>query len=110
MHLPIRQVRAIGGGARSKVWRDIQADVTGYPHVTISVDEGPALGVALLAGVGTGVYASVAEACRAIIQVKDTQDTCSINHAAYKRFHSVYQNLYAHLKEDFADVASLVRT
>ena len=110
MQLPIRQVRASGGGARSKVWRDIQADITGYPHVTISVDEGPALGAALLAGVGTGAYASVEEACRAVIQVKDTQDTCSVNHAAYKRFHRVYQNLYAHLKQDFADVASLVRT
>jgi xylulokinase len=109
MQLPIRQVRASGGGARSKVWRDIQADITGYPHVTISVDEGPALGAALLAGAGTGVYASVEEACRAVIQVKDTQDTCSVHHAAYKRFHRVYQNLYAHLKDDFADVARLVR-
>ena len=58
-------------GAQSKLWRDMQADITGYPHVTINVDEGPALGVALLAGVGTGVYASVEEACRAVIQVKD---------------------------------------
>jgi len=47
-------VRASGGGARSSVWRQIQADVTGYAHATINVDEGPALGAAILAGVGAG--------------------------------------------------------
>ncbi len=108
MNLPIRQVRASGGGARSKIWRQIQADISGYTHVTISVDEGPALGVALLAGVGTGVYTSVEEACRATIHVKQSTDTCVINHAAYDRFHKVYQSLYAHLKEDFAAVAQIV--
>ncbi|HZO87566.1 MAG TPA: xylulokinase [Chthonomonadaceae bacterium] len=108
MQLPIRQVRASGGGARSKVWRQIQADVTGHTHVTINVDEGPALGVALLAGVGTGVYSSVSEACRATIQVKDATDPCTVNHAAYGRFHKVYQALYAHLKEDFAEVARII--
>lgn len=108
MRLPISQVRASGGGARSPIWRQIQADVTGYTHVTINVDEGPALGVALLAGVGTGVYASVAEACRATIRVQDSTEPCVVNHAAYDRFHAVYQSLYAHLKEDFATVAQIV--
>ena len=108
MHLPIRQVRASGGGARSKVWRDIQTNITGYSHVTINVDEGPALGVALLAGVGTGIYPSVEAACQATIQVKDADDACTISHAAYKKFHKLYQNLYAHLKEDFAEVARIV--
>lgn len=108
MKLPIRQVRASGGGARSKVWRQIQADITGHKHVTINVDEGPALGVALLAGVGTGIYTSVEEACRTAIQVKDSTDPCTVNHAAYSRYHKVYQSLYAHLKDDFAEVAQIV--
>jgi xylulokinase len=108
MSLPIRQVRASGGGARSRVWRQIQADISGHTHVTINVDEGPALGVALLAGVGTGVYASVEEACRATIQVKQSTDPCVVNHSAYDRFHKVYQSLYAHLKDDFAAVAQIV--
>jgi xylulokinase len=108
MNLPIRQVRASGGGARSGVWRQIQADVTGHTHVTIRVDEGPALGAALLAGVGTGVYPSVEEACRATIHVQDSTEPCAVNHAAYKQFHQVYQALYAHLKEDFAAIARIV--
>jgi len=108
MQVPIRQVRASGGGSRSRVWRQIQADVTGHTHVTVTVDEGPALGVALLAGVGTGVYGSVAEACTQTIKVDDSAETCDVNHAAYKRFHQVYQSLYANLKPDFAAVAGLV--
>ena len=108
LEVPINQVRASGGGARSAIWRQIQADITGQTHVTINVDEGPALGVALLAGVGTGVYASVEEACRVAIQVKSSTEPRASNHAKYQEFHKVYQSLYAHLKEDFATIAKLV--
>ncbi|MCS6777375.1 MAG: xylulokinase [Chloroherpetonaceae bacterium] len=106
--VPIREVRASGGGARSALWRQILADVTGHAHVTINVDEGPAFGVALLAGVGTGVYPSVEAACAATIQPVDRTEPCTVNHAAYRRLHAVYQALYAHLKEDFATVTQLI--
>ncbi|MFQ6098902.1 MAG: xylulokinase, partial [Armatimonadota bacterium] len=59
MGVTFSQVRASGGGARSDLWRQIQADVTHEAQHVINVDEGPALGVALLAGVGTGVWSSV---------------------------------------------------
>jgi xylulokinase len=108
MSLPINQVRASGGGARSTVWREVQANISGYTHVTINVDEGPALGVALLAGVGAGVYTSVEEACRATIQVVDSTSVDATAHALYSRYHAIYQSLYAHLKGDFAAVANLV--
>jgi xylulokinase len=107
MNLPIRQVRASGGGARSPIWRQIQADVTGHTHVTINAEEGPAFGVALLAGVGTGVYPSVAEACRATIQVTSATEPCAVHTSAYNHFHKVYQSLYAHLKGDFAEITRL---
>ncbi len=107
MQVPINQVRASGGGARSAIWRQIQADVSGHTHVTISVDEGPALGVALLAGVGVGIYASVAEACKATIHVADSTCPIEANHAVYDKYHKVYQSLYAHLRADFADIARI---
>ena len=88
------QVRASGGGAKSPVWRQIHADVTGHPHVTLSVDEGPALGVALLAAVGTGAYPTVADACRAAIQtvaetapdpaVQLPSDCCANSKSSYR--------------------------
>src|SRR5207244_5173812 len=81
MGVPLQQVRASGGGARSTLWRQIQADVTGREHVTINVDEGPAYGVALLAGVGTGVWSSVEEACRGSIRVVDRGSPAARAHA-----------------------------
>jgi xylulokinase len=107
MGVPITQVRASGGGARSALWRQIQADVTGREHVTINVDEGPAFGVALLAGVGTGVWSSVPEACRATIRVVDRSGPVPAAQAIYDRLYPVYRALYPALKGPFAEVAKL---
>ena len=65
--IPIQQVRATGGGARSLVWRQILADVFGTELVTINVTDSTAYGAALLAGVGTGVYARCPQACAATV-------------------------------------------
>ena len=108
MNVPIRQVRASGGGARSAVWRQIQADITGREHVTIDVDEGPALGVALLAGVGTGIYSSVEEACRSTINVTLSTQPDQEAQAVYNKYYGVYQDLYKSLKSQFAAVSAIV--
>ena len=100
----MNQVRASGGGAKSPVWRQIHADVTGRTHVTLNIDEGPALGVALLAAVGTGAYASVADACRAVIRTTDACDP-STSTATYRRHYGVYRALYPALKDQFQAVS-----
>src|SRR5207244_1660578 len=105
MGVPIRQVRASGGGARSAIWRQIQADVTGHEHVTIKVDEGPAFGVALLAGVGTGVWSSVEEACRATIRVTSATQPEPTTTAIYDQFYPIYRRLYPALRESFTAVS-----
>ena len=107
MGVPVTQVRASGGGARSDVWRQIQADVTGHDHVAINIDEGPALGVALLAGVGTGVYSSVADACRSVIKVAATTKSDPVAKKTYDGFYPIYRSLYQSLKSDFDAVAKL---
>ncbi len=105
--VPVTQVRASGGGAKSPVWRQIHADVTGHPHVTLSVDEGPALGAALLAAVGTGAYPTVADACRAAIQTVARTEPDPAAHAVYQKYYGVYQALYPALKNQFAAVSAL---
>ncbi|MBI3912172.1 MAG: xylulokinase [Armatimonadetes bacterium] len=107
MRVPIRQVRASGGGARSTLWRQIQADVTGREHVTLNVDEGPAFGVALLAGVGTGVWSSVPEACRATIRVVDRCAPDEERRVLYDRYYSIYRGLYPTLKNLFREAAAV---
>jgi xylulokinase len=105
MGVAINQVRASGGGARSALWRQIQADVFGCELVTINVDEGPAFGVALLAGVGAGIYPSVRQACNATIRVVSSTSPNRKNSKAYARLYKVYRSLYPALKTKFARLA-----
>jgi len=105
--IPVSQVRASGGGAKSAVWRQIHADVTGHSHVTLAVDEGPALGAALLAAVGTGAYASVPDACAAAIERVAVTEPDPAAHAKYAEYYRVYQALYPALKDQFAAVSAI---
>ena len=107
MGVDIKEVRASGGGGKSPLWRQMQADVFGADITTINSGEGPALGVALLAGVGTGVYGSVQQACDAVISVKSRQ-TANMNlNAKYGKYYKLYGSLYGSLKADFAKLADI---
>ena len=107
MGLPIEQVRASGGGARSAVWRQIQADVFNSQLVTTNMDEGPAFGVALLAGVGAGVYKSVQAACDATISIASQTHPTADHAAHYERCYPIYRALYQSLKDHFKQVSAL---
>jgi len=109
MGIEISQVRASGGGARSSLWRQIQADVFGTEIVTLHVSEGPAYGVALLAAVGAGIYDSVVEACEQTICVTGRQQPIEENKHTYEDFYSLYTSLYPALKDKFSRVAQIVR-
>lgn len=107
MGIEIRQVRASGGGARSAFWRQLQADVYRSPLVLTNATEGPAYGVALLAGVGTGAWSSVEEACkRAIKQTQKVAPKAKAS-ALYDRQYGVYGKLYGDLKDRFGEMAAL---
>ena len=104
--VPMTEARTSGGGAKSPLWTQINADVTGHEHVTLSVDEGPALGAALLAAVGTGAYTTVADACRAAIRPVTRVAPNPDAHREYGRFYDIYRALYPTLKAQFAAVSA----
>lgn len=108
MGVDVSEVRASGGGGKSKLWRQMQSDVFGTEITTINSSEGGALGVALLAGVGTGVYSSVPEACDAIIKVKTRQAADMALNAKYQKFYNIYGSLYNSLKQNYKDLASIL--
>jgi xylulokinase len=90
--LPVRKVRLGGGGARSALWRQIQADVYGYDVEVVPADEGAAFGAALLAGVGARMWPSVDEACDRLVRssvVASPDSRASLlmteRYAAYRR-------------------------
>ncbi|MDB5319246.1 MAG: xylB [Phycisphaerales bacterium] len=107
MNIPIEQVRASGGGARSAFWRQLQADIYKLPVVITNASEGPAYGVALLAGVGTGVWNNVEEACKSSIKQVEKVPPGKRNTALYDQHYNVYRKLYFDLKDRFGEMASL---
>ena len=97
--VPVRRVRLGGGGARSPLWREIQANVYGHPVETVDADEGAAYGAALLAGVGAGVWPSVDEACdrlvRSSVAASPDRDTVAMMNERYAAYRRVYPALRA---------------
>lgn len=105
LHIPVKEIRLSGGGARSTFWRQLQADIYGQKVVTINAEEGPAYGVALLAAAGTGAYQNVVEACAATIQVATQTAPQPAHRKAYNAFFPIYQQLYPSLSHDFHTIA-----
>lgn len=107
MGVPVKQIRASGGGSRSPLWRQIQADVFGQKVVSINAEQGPAYGVALLAAVGAGAFKNVAEACAATIRVVQETPVNKKSAKTYDAGFPEYQQLYRSLKDDFKRIAQL---
>jgi xylulokinase len=107
MGVPVKEIRTSGGGSKSLLWRQIQADVFGQAACTINAEQGPAYGVALLAAVGAGSYKNIEEACGATIKVVKSLPTNKAAKKAYDARFPIYQNLYRSLKDDFKKIAAL---
>ncbi len=101
------QMLACGGGGKSPLWRQMLADVFNCPVATTVNTEGPALGVAILAGVGAGLYKSVPEACRAMIHVNPAQEPIPENVPQYAKVYEVYRMLYPANKDVFKALGKL---
>ena len=97
---------AVGGGARSAIWRQMQANVLGVPVVTVGPSGGAPYGAAVLAAVGAGGFATVKEACQAWIRPLDRISPRSGVADAYGEAYERYCRLYPRLKDHFAEFAS----
>ena len=107
MHVAPEAMLACGGGAKSPFWRQMMADMYDMPVSILQNTEGPALGAAILAGVGAGVYKDVPSACDEILKESDQLLPDKERHAAYEPYFDLYQKLYPALKESFHTLAKL---
>lgn len=89
------------------LWRQMLADVYGCPVATTVSQEGPALGVAILAGVGAGLYPSVQEACRRFVRINPAQEPSAESSREYERYYQLYRRLYPALKDSYKALAEL---
>jgi xylulokinase len=109
LKIPIATIRLGGGGARSAVWRQIQANVYGQDVEIAESDEGAAYGAALLAAVGVGAWESVDDACAATIRIAETlspdDQALEIMEKQFRIFQMVYPTLQLIMKSISASVA-----
>jgi len=102
MKVAVRKIRLGGGGARSALWRQIQADVYGHEVEIVEAEEGAAYGAAILAGVGARAWKSVDEACAAVVRIATTVkpqpeavNVMNASYAAYRRVYPATRKIFA---------------
>lgn len=107
MNISVSDMMACGGGGSSSLWRQMLADLYACPVKTVASKEGPALGVALLAAVGAGIYSSVPQACEAVITTDKVQNPIIENIPEYEKYYKMYAEIYPALKSSFSKLATL---
>jgi len=98
---------ASGGGAKNKLWRQVQANIFGLPVFTANVEEASAYGASIMASVGMRVFSTVEEACEKWVKKEDRIAPELEEMEIYERAYRVYRNLYSKLKEDFHALSRL---
>jgi xylulokinase len=98
IRVPVKTVRLGGGGARSPLWRQIQADIYGHQVETVEAEEGAAYGAAILAGVGAKAWPSVDAACSSVVRVSGRTASDSKASWSMQRAYEAYRRLYPAMK------------
>ena len=104
----VSEVRAMGGGAKSALWRQIQADVYNARVITMNMEEGPAAGAAIMAATGAGYFKTIQEGSDAILKVATVTEPIAQNVEMYNDYYQTYHALYGDLKQRFAAQAKIV--
>jgi xylulokinase len=105
MAVPVASIRLGGGGARSELWRQIQADVYNHEVEIVEAEEGAAYGAALLAGVGAKHWSSVEQACSSTVHVAERVRPDSAAGRVLHQQYLLYRQLYLALKPVFAQMS-----
>lgn len=107
LNINVSDMMVCGGGANSTLWGQMLADLYNCPVKTTVSKEGPALGVAILAGVGSGVYNSVEEGCENLIKTNRKKEPIPENTKKYMEVYKIYKSIYPKLKDIFCDLHSI---
>ena len=102
MNVPVKTIRLGGGGARSPLWRQIQADVYDHEVEIVEAEEGAAYGAAILAGVGAKLWPSVDAACEAIVRVATRVAPQSKAAGVMQKNYAAYRKVYPATKAIFS--------
>jgi len=98
IEVPVQTIRLGGGGARSSLWRQIQADAYGQPVEIVEAEEGAAYGAAILAGIGAMAWPSVDAACDAVVRIAGNTTPNSADSLVMDKAYAVYRRMYPAMK------------
>jgi xylulokinase len=101
IRVPVQHIRLGGGGARSALWCQIQADVYGHEVELLEAEEGAAFGAAILAGIGAKWWANVDEACEAVVRIASRVKPDPVNSAKMLAGYQTYRRIYPALRSVF---------
>jgi xylulokinase len=92
--IEINSFRSVGGGSKSNGWIQISADILGKPFARPTITEGGALGAAIMAGAGTGVFSSLQEGIEAMVHIERTFEPDPRRQREYKNLFEKYTTLW----------------
>ena len=104
----ITSSRICGGGAKSKLWRKMIANIMNLRLEIVESEEGPALGAAILAAVGCGAYPDVETAASRIVKVIDTVEPQADLVCKYEKKYQIFRKIYPAVKALYRDGTELV--
>lgn len=107
-NINIDEVRAMGGGSKSSLWRQIQADVYNATVITTNMSEGGAAGGAIMGAVAANCYKDVEEACSDLIHIVNKTEPIKENVKIYNDYYETYRELYPALKGIYKSQAKRV--
>ncbi|MNC48321.1 Xylulose kinase [compost metagenome] len=93
--IAVDRVISIGGGAKNPVWLQMQADIFGTPVVSLKNEQGPAMGAAMMAAVGSGWFSSLKDCAEQFIDYVATYEPIPANVETYSRLFKLYQQVYS---------------
>ncbi len=96
---PFESIRLSGGGAKSPLWNQIQADVYGRPVERLKVSECTTLGATILGAAGAGVFGSVEEAVQSMVHPMDSIEPNMANHEIYNDVFDVFKSTFLALRD-----------
>ena len=94
-----KELRITGGASRNSNWNQIEADICNIPVIKGQVEEATALGAAILAGVGAGVYKNIETAIEEMVIIDEQKEPIKKNSAVYDKYYTIYNQLYETIKQ-----------
>ncbi len=106
--IQIHEIRVIGGGARSALWRQIKADIYQAATLRLADFEGGVLGAGILAATGAGIYGDLAAVAGRMLSIEDRTEPNPENMAVYDKFYNLYHKLHDELQPRYVELGDIL--